>query len=120
VIAHAEAVTAITPDDAGQIFSGAMRTWSSGGKIYVADQSETDVGHAFYEGVIKRPMSVVRMQWIQLILSGQAVAPKRLNGDAAVLEFVRRTPGAVGYVRSASVDGTVKELLRIDGPARKP
>jgi hypothetical protein len=120
VIAHPSVIATVTVEDVSEIFGGTVRAWPTGAKIYVADQSESDVGRAFYETVIKRPMSVVRMHWIQLILSGQAVAPRRMSSDAAVMDFVRRTPGAVGYVRAVSLDGTVKELLRIDGPVRKP
>jgi ABC-type phosphate transport system substrate-binding protein len=120
VIGHPDVIAKPTADEVSEIFGGTIRAWPSGAKIYVADQSESEVGHLFYETVVKRPMSTVRMHWIQLILSGQAVAPRRMSSDMAVLEFVRRTPGAVGYVRAASLDGTVKELLRIDAVPRKP
>ena len=120
VIAHSGVQASVTTDQITQIFGGAVRAWPSGGKIYVADQSETEVGRSFYGTVMRRPTSVVRMQWIQLILSGQAVAPRRMQSDEAVIEFVRRTPGAIGYVRSSSVDGSVRELLRVDDAARKP
>jgi ABC-type phosphate transport system substrate-binding protein len=120
VVAHPEVTAVVTANDVSEIFTGAMRVWPSGAKIYVADQSDSEVGRSFYQTVLRRSTSVVRMHWIQLILSGQAVAPRRMTSDVAVIEFVRRTPGAIGYVRSTSLDGTVKELLRIDGASRKP
>jgi ABC-type phosphate transport system substrate-binding protein len=120
VIAHPDVAASVTVNEVSEIFGGTVRAWPSGAKIYVADQSESEVGRAFYGAVLKRPTSVVRMHWIQLILSGQAVAPRRMNNDIAVMDFVRRTPGAVGYVRAASLDVTVKQLLRIDGVVLKP
>jgi ABC-type phosphate transport system substrate-binding protein len=120
IIVHPGVTATVTQNEVAEIFGGTVRTWAQGAKIYVADQSESEVGRAFYETVLKRPTSVVRMHWIQLILSGQAAAPRRMSNDAAVVDFVRRTPGAVGYVRTTSLDGTVKELLRIDSPAPTP
>jgi len=120
VIANSSVQSAVTQAQITEIFAGALRAWPTGAKIYVADQSETEVGRSFYDTVMRRPTSVVRMQWIQLILSGQAVAPRRMQSDEAVIEFVRRTPGAVGYVRSSSLDGSVKELLRVDDTTKKP
>jgi hypothetical protein len=120
VVAHPGVIATVTVDEVSEIFGGTVRAWPNGAKIYVADQSESEVGRSFYVTVLKRPMSLVRMHWIQLILSGQAVAPRRMSTDMAVMDFVRKTPGAVGYVRSASLDGTVKELLRVEGVVPMP
>ena len=45
-----------------------------------------------------------------------AAAPKNLPDGAAVLKFVERTPGGLGYVRVSEVTDAVK-VLKIDGKA---
>jgi hypothetical protein len=41
-----------------------------------------------------------------MIFSGKAVPPPALDTDAAVVEFVRRNPYAVGYVSPTTVLGS--------------
>jgi hypothetical protein len=44
--------------------------------------------------------------WRSLVFSGQASMPKSVETDAAMVEFVAHTPGAVGYIpKSAPHDG---------------
>src|SRR6266436_5334248 len=83
VVAHPGVSASVTVDEVSEIFGGTVRAWPNGAKIYVADQSESEVGRTFYVTVLKRPMSLVRMHWIQLILSGQAVAPRKMSTDMA-------------------------------------
>jgi ABC-type phosphate transport system substrate-binding protein len=50
------------------------------------------------------------MVWRGLVLSGQATMPKTLDTDAAVVDYVARTPGAIGYVSKGSSHDAVKVL----------
>jgi len=43
-------------------------------------------------------------------------APKRLSTGSGVRRFIFNVPGAIGFVRAAEVDGTVK-MLRVNGYA---
>jgi hypothetical protein len=53
--------------------------------------------------------------FIQGVFTGAVLAaPKTLASAADVRKFVFNVPGAIGYVRGADVDTTVK-ALRIDG-----
>lgn len=103
----------VTVAQVAEIFSGATTTWGDGSKVQLVDQPETATGRAFYQKVVRKPMPMVRAQWTKLALSGQALAPRRVADDAAVIEFVKRTPGAIGYVNVAALDGSVKEVARV-------
>jgi len=50
------------------------------------------------------------VSWRSLVFSGQAVMPKNLDTDAAVVEYVAHTPGAIGYVAKDSGHDGVKVL----------
>jgi hypothetical protein len=39
-----------------------------------------------------------RSGWKSLVFSGQTSMPKSLPNDAAVVEFVKSTQGAIGYI----------------------
>jgi ABC-type phosphate transport system substrate-binding protein len=113
VVAAGSSLTA-TPTQAADMFSGVKTVWPSGTKVQIVDQAETDTGRAFYQKCVKRPPTIVRAQWTRLTLSGQAVAPKTVSGDAEVKEAVKKLPGAIGYIASASLDASVKEVCRIE------
>jgi ABC-type phosphate transport system substrate-binding protein len=96
-----------------QMFAGTKLSWSGGEKIMIADQQETAVGKAFYEKFVDKSVTAVRTEWTKLVLSGQAMAPKKCADDDAVKKAVADNPNAVGYISSSSLDGTVKEIHRI-------
>jgi hypothetical protein len=50
----------------------------------------------------------VRTYWNQLIFSGRELPPAERRGDAAVVAFVRDTPGGVGYVSTGAEVAGVK------------
>lgn len=58
-------------------------------------------------------MMLPKAYWSKMIFSGKAVPPKELANDAAVKAHVKANPDAVGYIDAASVDGSIKVLLRV-------
>ena len=57
---------------------------------------------------------MVESYWQAQVFSGRDTPPVSLGSDAAVIDYVRSHPGAVGYVsRSASANG-VKTITVTD------
>jgi ABC-type phosphate transport system substrate-binding protein len=47
-----------------------------------------------------------RAGWRSILFSGQGMMPKTLDSEAAVVEYVSHTPGAIGYIgRSTPHEG---------------
>lgn len=67
----------------------------------------------FSETVLNRSVSAVRSYWQQRIFSGRGVPPPELESDQAVLEYVTKHRGAVGYVSPATETKRVK-VLRVE------
>jgi hypothetical protein len=103
-----------TQSELKQMFAGVRLTWSGGEKMTIADQSDTEVGKTFYDKFIGKSVSQVRTEWTKLVLSGQASAPKKCSNDDAVKKALADNPNAVGYISSSSLDGTVKEIHRVN------
>lgn len=97
-----------------QMFAGVRLSWPSGEKIVIADQSDTEVGKSFYEKFVGKSVSQIRTEWTKLVLSGQASAPKKCSNDDAVKKTLADNPNGVGYISSSALDGTVKEIQRIN------
>ena len=96
-----------------QIFTGMKLNWSGGEKTVVVEQSENATGKGFYENFIGKSLSQVRSGWSRLVLTGQASTPKRCVNDAAVKKAVAEDENAVGFISSASLDESVKEIYRV-------
>ena len=54
----------------------------------------------FSESVLKRSVAAVRSYWQQRIFSGRGVPPPELESDEAVVAYVLKHRGALGYVSS--------------------
>jgi len=64
--------------------------------------------------VHQRRVQAVLHYWQQQVFSGRGHPPPVLPSDAAVIEYVARTPGAIGYVSSGIRLTTVKPLRLIE------
>ncbi len=99
-----------------KIFLGERSHWPNGRRITLVmmdpAQPERKVILREIYGMNEKDVS---QHFIQGVFTGAVfVSPKTLGSPAEVLKFVFNVPGAIGYLRAADVDGTVK-VLRVDG-----
>ena len=99
--------------DVKSFFSAVKFAWENGAKVQVVEQPDTEVATAFYTKFLGKSVSMIRKEWTKLILSGQASAPVKCANDDAVKKAVAANGDAIGFISSSSVDGTVKEVLKI-------
>jgi ABC-type phosphate transport system substrate-binding protein len=64
----------------------------------------------FLAAYIGKSDGAFRTSWRSLVLSGQSTMPKSVDSDAAMVEFVAHTPGAIGYIAKASPHEGVKVI----------
>jgi ABC-type phosphate transport system substrate-binding protein len=105
VIVHpSNATTSMTRDQVADAFLKKVTRWQSGESIRPVDlHGGARARQEFARDVLRRSLAAVRSYWQQLIFSGRNIPPPELDSDAAVLAFVLRYPGAIGYV-SADAD----------------
>lgn len=85
--------------------------WRSGAVVRPVDLPvSSPVRRKFTEEVLGRSVAAVRSYWQQLIFAGRDIPPPELESDAAVIAYVLRTPGAVGYVSGSANLGAAKPL----------
>lgn len=94
------------------VFAGDVTTWDSGAKITIVDQPDSETGKAFYSKFLGESLSKLRVKWTKLVLSGEAVAPQKVNDDSGVKQKIADNPNAIGYISSSSVDGSVKVIYQ--------
>jgi ABC-type phosphate transport system substrate-binding protein len=94
-----------------QAFLKKATQWSDGEVIRPVDlAANAPARERFTEDVLDRTVAAVKSYWQQLIFSGRAVPPPELDSDEAVIRYVLRVPGAVGYVSGAADVRAVKVL----------
>lgn len=83
--------------------------WPDGTPIRPVDlRPDSSLRRLFSREIIGRSVSAVRNHWQQAIFTGRDLPPPELDSEAQVLEYVRTTPGAIGYVSpGAQMSGVV-------------
>ena len=77
--------------------------WSDGETIRPVDQRQSAfVRRRFSESVLQRSVAAVKSYWQQRIFSGRELPPPELDSDDAVVAYVLKHRGAVGYVSGAA------------------
>lgn len=109
-------ISALSRDEISKIFLKKRTKWDNGSAIEPVDQLPTStVRERFSEAVHNRSASAIKSFWQKQIFSGRGVPPQERASDSEVLDLVRSTPGAIGYVsRGAAVSGGVK-VVEISG-----
>ena len=111
VVHPSNATRSDAPSFLADAFLKKVTRWPSGETIRPLDQiPSSPVRRLFSRSILKKTVTAVRSYWQQRIFSGRDVPPPELDSDAAVIAYVERNPGAVGYVSSGAKLGTTREL----------
>lgn len=101
-------VTSISLSQLSRLFLGQAKTFSNGTAAMPMDVSGGS-REQFYRDVLKRQPAQVEKYWARMIFTGKAQPPREVRaGDVKAL--VAETPGAISYLDSSKVDGSVKVI----------
>lgn len=94
----------ISESELAQLFLRKTQAWRHNGQqILPVDQNEgSSVRAAFAREVYRKDDGALKAYWRQMIFSGKAVPPPTEASDAAVMDYVRRYPNAIGYVSASA------------------
>ncbi|MDI1303072.1 MAG: phosphate ABC transporter substrate-binding protein [bacterium] len=119
-ISHAETVLIGNPglhfsslplSQVSRIFLGQTSQLPDGGAAIPLDVSGGS-REQFYRDVLKKSPEQIEKYWARMIFTGKAQPPREVRpGD--VKSVVAETPGAISYIDSSKVDGSVK-VIHID------
>lgn len=101
---------------ASKLLRGVLTSWPNGQRVQVA---LTPRGSLERIAVLKKICDMTEAEFtrsnLQAAFTGADVAKMHeAPSDAAVKSFVIATPGAIGFVKKAEVDDTVKAVLTLD------
>ena len=92
-----------------RMFLKQSRMWPSAEPVVPVDWDATsEVRQEFSRTVLNRTVREMADFWVQQSLSQGLAPPSTQKSAKAVLRFVSSVPGAISYVPTGDLDGTVK------------
>jgi ABC-type phosphate transport system substrate-binding protein len=92
------------------IFSGTASSFKDGSHVTPVILKPSAVQEEFLAAFIGKTDAAFRASWRSLVFSGESSMPKQLDSDAAMVDYVAHTPGAIGYIGKGSAHEGVKVL----------
>jgi ABC-type phosphate transport system substrate-binding protein len=114
VIAHpGVGVSSLSPDELAAIYLLKTTSWQGGGNIVpVNREAASSARSAFSDAVLRQPPNALNAYWNQMHFKG-IVPPLIQESDQAVLAFVQKVPGAIGYISTTVTPQNVKVLIKV-------
>lgn len=114
VIAHPSvAATNLSTDEIASIYLLKITSWQGGGNIVpVNREAASNTRTTFSDAVLRHPPSALNAYWNQMHFKGK-VPPLVQESDQAVLAFVQKVPGAIGYISTSVSPQNVKVLAKV-------
>jgi len=113
IVNPANPVQTLTARQVAELYLGRTRSFESGDFAVIADQGrDAPLRAQFFKSATSMSMAQVTAYWSRLKFTGQVQPPQNMEGDAAIVDFVRRHHWAIGYVdKAAAPDNKVKTVL---------
>jgi hypothetical protein len=88
------------------VFTMRVREWPDGSRVRVFVLPDDDpLSDLFYRERLGMYSYVLRRAWDRMVFTGTGFAPTVVQSEGEMLERVRSTPGAIGYVRNRGPSG---------------
>jgi ABC-type phosphate transport system substrate-binding protein len=111
-------VNALDPAEIAAIYLLRITNWPDGTRIVpVNREAGSAIRAEFTSRVLKQDNASLATYWNEMHFMGK-MPPVVQQSEEAMLAFVRRVPGAIGYISTANVPSGVKVLARISDTER--
>ena len=85
-----------------KLLLGKSRKWPSGEKVILAVLTHGPTHEHFIKKHARKTPKQFTNYWRKLVFSGKGKMPKSFSSETELIKFVARTPGALGYIDSAT------------------
>lgn len=103
VIGNTIGVTELTQAQVKSYFKAKYTLWGNGKSVKVVlHSSESTQAEKLAKLVYSTSHQGVKKYWLSLVFQGRANPPVYFDSDSQVIEYVKKTPGAIGIVQKAT------------------
>lgn len=114
VVHAANPQRSLTPKEAVDLFMGRSRAFANGDFALIFDLPRDNPRRAaFYQALTGMSVAQVNSYWSRLMFSGQSVPPHALADEAAMVNMLRRNPGALGWLSREPTEPGLRAVLVI-------
>lgn len=114
IVNAANPVRNLSAEEVAGLYLARSRTYPTGEFALVFDQPrDSALRQQFFKLVANMAISQVNTYWSRLMFSGQEMPPHPLPNEQAVIDIVRRNPGAIGYVSTPPKEPGLRVVLQI-------
>jgi ABC-type phosphate transport system substrate-binding protein len=103
-------ISEIREADLRAIFTGEKTRFADGSRVVPVILKGGAAHEVFLKNHVGEDPDEFRAQWRKAIFTGQGAMPKTFDSEAALIEYVAVTPGALGYVSRIAAQDKVKSL----------
>ena len=114
VVNRGSSVSQITEAQLRDIFTGARSRFDDGARAIPVLLKGGPTHEVFLHRHIRETPDEFRARWRKAVFTGQGSMPKEFASEAAVLDYIAVTPGAIGYVSRVKDPEAVKALSVYD------
>lgn len=111
VVNKQTSISQITISQLREIFTGTRSRFTDGGRALPVLLKGGPVHEVFLHHYLGESPAEFRTRWRKAVFTGEGSMPKEFGTEAAILEYVAATPGAIGYVSRISDPDAVKTLM---------
>ncbi len=104
------AAASLSRDDVQEMFLGRKTRWSDGQKVVLATLKEGDAHELFLGKYVGTTSPKFLNHWKKQAFTGRGRMPNGFATPDDLMDFVRKTAGAVGYVPSSAYQSQVKSI----------
>lgn len=114
VIAHpGVTVSSLSSDELAAIYLLKVTLWQGGENIVpVNREASSGARTSFSDAILRQPPNALNTYWNQMHFKGK-VPPMVQESDQAVLAFVQKVPGAIGYISASVFPKNAKVLAKV-------
>ena len=106
-------ISSLTHEQISEIYLLKSSSWSDGGRIIpVNRETASETRSRFNSTVLKQDNAELAAYWNQMHFKGK-MPPVIQESDQAMVAFVQKVPGAIGYVAASTPVGNAKVIGRV-------
>jgi hypothetical protein len=106
-------ISEIRATDLRALFMGTKTRFSDGSHAVPVTLKGGPAHEVFLKNHLDESPADFQAQWRKAVFTGQGVMPRAFDSEAALIEYVATTPGAVGYVSHIAPQDKVKSLAAV-------
>lgn len=114
IVNATNAIRPLSNKETIDLFMGRTRTYPNGDYVLACDLPRDHASRvSFYQALTGMTQAQLNSYWSRLMFTGQVMPPQTIGSEAAMLEMVKRNPGAIGYMGQEPQDKGVRVVLTV-------